>query len=61
MPAYFRQYLNLPIIMIIPYFQCNEKCFFGGSLYFLYSNLILSAIKAINSELVGLPFPVLTV
>ena len=29
--------------------------------YYLYCNLILSAISAINSELVGFPFPVLMV
>ena len=28
---------------------------------FLYSNLMVSAINAMNSELVGLPFPLLTV
>ena len=47
---------NLTIYVIISHFFPEEKPYL-----FLYSRRIVSAIKAMNSEFVGFPFPLLTV
>lgn len=44
------------------YINLEENCYLlAAAVLLLYLSFILSAISAINSELVGLPLPVLTV